>query len=130
MLACRRTASMAVVLGTAVVVGACSSGPESTNWALLAPPDGAVLTVAVALGSTSCNRFVGFDVTESNDEVRVVAKLDRDSGGKACTSDLSMTSQELRLAAPLGERELTGCNAGIPQAPNPWGPRDDCRVVS
>jgi hypothetical protein len=129
-LVARKAVCLAVVLSTAAGVGACSSGPESTNWALVKAPDGAVLTLAVALGSSSCHRFVGFDVTESSDEVRVVAKFDRDSGGKACTSDLSTTSEEVRLAEPLGERRLTGCDSGIPQAPKPWGQRDDCRVVS
>lgn len=125
----RRALPLVALVALALAASACSSGPEATNWVLDRPPEGRVLDVAVAIGSSTCHRFVGFDVEETGAEVHVIAYFDRDSRGATCTEDLSTIRQRVRLSRPLGDRDLTGCTSGIPQAPDPWGPIDDCRTV-
>ena len=115
------------------MASSCSSDPETTkrvlttNWVLRSAPQGDVLDVTVAVGSSTCNSFEGFDVDESDTDVRVVARWGSRGGG--CTDDLRTTDEQVRLARPLGDRELTGCNHGVQQAPRPWGTTAPCRDV-
>jgi hypothetical protein len=102
-------AAGAALLAVLAATAGCSDGDRPTDWTLRAPPDGNVLELRVAVGSSSCNEFAGVDVREREDEVRIIARLDR-TGGPDCTSDDSVHDVDVELAEPVGDRELTGCH--------------------
>jgi hypothetical protein len=92
-----------------VVVGGCSwQRDRATDWTLRSRPEGNVLELRVAVGSSSCNEFSGVEVREREDEVRITARLDT-SGGPDCTSDDTVHDVDVELDEPLGDRDLTGC---------------------
>jgi hypothetical protein len=84
---------------------------EPHDW-VLTEVDGATLTMWVAVGSGTCDRFDRVDVTESGEEVSVVAVVVSGDGtlsSGVCTADMVISLVEVTLAQPLGDREITGC---------------------
>lgn len=84
---------------------------ESHDW-VLTEVDGATLTLLVAVGSGTCDRFDRVDVTETGEEVSVVAVVVSGGGPsspRVCTMDMQFSLVEVTLEQPLGTREITGC---------------------
>lgn len=119
-------AARAMVVAVALLVG-CSGGILPTRWTettapwrLEAEPDGPVLLVRAEFGGSSCTRFVGWEVDESDAAVEIAAIVER-SDARECTADLVLERAQLTLDAPLGDRVLRGCE--------PTGGVGDCRRV-
>lgn len=84
----------------------------SEEWELTgSSPDGRLLTLATSGGG--CSTFQGWITGEDADQVHVEARWEH-SGDEACPAILRGDHITLRLAQPLGDRHLTGCE------------RDDC----
>jgi len=84
---------------------------KSHDW-VLTEVDGATLTMWVAVGSGTCDRFDRVDVTETGEEVSVVAVVVSGDGTLSrgvCTADMVISLVEVTLAQSLGGREITGC---------------------
>ena len=105
-----RAAWLAVVL---LVATSCTASDDTdrvrAGWMLEAAPTDDVLPVLVQIGSSSCNSFDGLTVTETASQVKVEAYINRKTNVHECTADLSMHREPVRLAAPLGQRQLVGC---------------------
>ncbi|HET7721549.1 MAG TPA: hypothetical protein VFK43_16390 [Acidimicrobiales bacterium] len=110
------------------MLGGCSGDDRPTDWTLRSPPDGNVLELRVAVGSSSCNEFAGLDVREREDEVRIIARLDR-TGGPDCTADDSVHDVDVELGEPLDDRELTGCHPRNSVNPRFESAGRDCTAV-
>jgi hypothetical protein len=83
---------------------------HGTDWALNEAPDGATLSLAVAVGG-SCDKFDRIATSEDEHTVTVHAYVKSQSEtGAACTLELSVQSETVQLDAPLGDRTLQGCN--------------------
>lgn len=67
------------------------------------------LTIWVAAGSSTCDRFDGVDVYETDSTVEIRAWMTHNAS-KACLWDSTMEPVTIQLDAPLGDRTLTGCN--------------------
>lgn len=79
---------------------------EPAAWHLVgSSPDGRLLDLVTFGG---CTDFVGWTTTEDADTVTVEARWEPDDGG-ACRAILLTESLRLELDAPLGDRELVGC---------------------
>lgn len=84
---------------------------ESHDW-VLTEVDGATLTLLVAVGSGTCDRFDRVDVTETGEEASIVAVVVSGGGPsspRVCTADMGISLVEVTLEQPLGTREVTGC---------------------
>lgn len=91
---------------------ACGGGGPSdrpVEWALTAEPDGKTIAVRAEFGGSSCTDFDEWQVEESSTEVEVTAVVSF-SGAADCTADLVFEPFVVRLAAPLGNRRLVGCD--------------------
>lgn len=94
-----------------------SDDPSAVRWVeephdwVLTEVDGATLTLLVAIGSGTCDRFDRVDVTETEEEVSVIAIVDSAAGPSSpmCTADMIISLVEVTLQQPLGSREVTGC---------------------
>ena len=87
-------------------------GVEKVHDWVLTQVDGATLTLLVAVGSGTCDRFDRVDVTETGEEVSVVAVVVSGGGPsspRVCTMDMQFSLVEVTLDQPLGIREATGC---------------------
>lgn len=112
----QRLAGLTLVLLAGLIVVSCSSWVEGAHdWALTSV-DGNVLSVVVAVGSSSCDRFEGVEVSEDQSEVSISALVsEKQSGGlftTGCNSDMGFENIEIELNHPLGDRALTGCVPG------------------
>ncbi|MEM9465548.1 MAG: PQQ-binding-like beta-propeller repeat protein [Actinomycetota bacterium] len=108
----RRAPLLRLLVGVALVLGACSDGSVGdADWSLEGmSPSGDRLVVAVPFGgvASGCTRFEGWEVAESDTAVTVRARLWRRDGGD-CTDELVVETLEVDLADPLGDRVLRGC---------------------
>lgn len=115
-----RLVRLAIAFVVLLVVSSCSLSAKSTDvahdWALTSV-NGNTLEVVVAVGSGSCDRFKGIEVSETSTEVNITAVVAEKQAGSGlfaapCTSDLGFENIEVVLEQPLGERTLTGCGPG------------------
>lgn len=104
----------------AIVVSSCSlfvgSKEVAHDWAVTAVGDN-TLTLVVAVGSGTCDRFDHLDLTETSTEVTITAMVvEHESGtgvvGGGCTDDLELVHVDVALEEPLGDRTLSGCAPG------------------
>jgi hypothetical protein len=103
------------MLALAILVSACSGWRETSHdWAVTGI-DGSTLSIVVAVGSGSCNRFERVVVEETAEDVTVTAvvgdKIVNPFGG-GCTDDMNSEFVDVTLEAPLGDRQLLGCAPG------------------
>jgi len=96
-----------LVIAAAVAVQAYFSDVTRTSWRLAAPPSGNELQLLVRRGA--CDRFARFVVQETDRVVRIEAYIHQTTWG-ACPAVLLSERKTLTLRAPLGTRELQGCN--------------------
>lgn len=100
-------------IGTLVVVAVGCSGGGShaalADWRLTAPPEGTTLHLLVAVGN-SCSSFERIEVSELKKIVRVDAYIAEARAGSDCDDLLKMERAEAELEAPIGDRELIGCD--------------------
>jgi hypothetical protein len=94
-----------------------SDDPSDVRWVeephdwVLTEVDGATLTLWVAVGSGTCDRFDRVDVTETEEEISIVAVVDSATGPSkmVCTASMITLPVEVTLDQPLDSREVTGC---------------------
>ncbi len=98
---------VAILLATAC--GAGGEHDEQVVWALVEEPVGTTYELGAAFGGSSCTEFREWEVEEGSTEVEVRAIVTF-SGEADCTADLVYEPYTLRLATPLGQRELLGCD--------------------
>ena len=97
--------------------------------------DGATLTIALPIGSSSCNRFDHIDIEERGDAVSISAVVEQRSDRPfetVCTGDLRVEAVTVTLEEPLGVRELLGCAPGPEPVQNFFGDvrrGDDCAEI-
>lgn len=87
---------------------------EDADWTLHGRShDGRRLTIVVSIGSSSCNALHDVALTETADTIRIAATRSGPPASPepiACTSDATVEVVQVELAAPLGDRELIGCD--------------------
>lgn len=123
------------IVAIALLVACCGGWTEvEHDWAVTGI-DGSTLSIVVAVGSGSCNRFERVEVEETPEDVTITAvvgdKIVNPFGG-GCTDDLNVESVDVTLAEPLGDRELLGCAPGADGMQNLFGDvrqGDDCAEV-
>jgi hypothetical protein len=100
------------VIGLAILVSSCSGWTEAANdWAVTSI-DGSTLSIVVAVGSGSCDRFQRVVVEETPEDVTITAVVETRSAnllGQGCDMDMNFEYVDLTLEEPLGERSLVGC---------------------
>jgi hypothetical protein len=124
-----------IVALVGLLASACSGWRETSHdWALTAI-DGSTLSIVVAVGSGSCNRFERVVVEETPEDVTLTAvvgdKIVNPFGG-GCTDDLNVEFVDVSLEEPLGERRLLGCMPGADGMQNLFGEArqgNDCAEV-
>jgi hypothetical protein len=83
------------------------------NWELnTISADGLTLEITALL--RPCDVVDSVDVDEAPDEVRIVVEVGAKApdAGLSCNDDVALAEERsVALDAPLGPRELTGCNA-------------------
>lgn len=94
-----------VLVGVLISVSSCAS--SETDWVLTRDPDGDVLHFEVGIGK-SCKFLDRIDVDETGLSVKIAAYVDKH--GSNCDDILKVEQHEVRLAEPLGMRELLGCD--------------------
>ena len=124
--------TLATALGVIVIVIAmtsCSSAAKRTiapvHWDLNAIVEPTTLRIAGYIGSSSCSAFDSFEVVENDEQVEITV-LVSSKQAEACTADMRIQTIDVVLAAPLGERELTGC---LPFERQPDQPDLGCRLI-
>lgn len=94
-----------------MVVGGCGgdSHDEQVRWRLTGQPNGTAVELPAEFGGSSCSEFERWTVEESGStvEVRAFAKF---SDAPDCTADQVFEPHTVRLADPLGDRRLAGCD--------------------
>jgi hypothetical protein len=112
----QRLIRLAFVSLVGLSVASCSSWVEGAHDWALASVDGSVLSVVVAVGSGSCDRFEALEVSETQTEVNITALVsEKEPGGlftTGCTADMGFEDIEVVLDRPVGDRALTGCAPG------------------
>jgi hypothetical protein len=108
-----RVVAVLLVLGV-WSTGCRWTGPVTAPWVLTDPPHGTELHVEALIGGTSCTELVRWQVTEDDEQVEILAVLARSDPGD-CTDDIGSASQVVRLADPLGDRDLVGCTGNDPE---------------
>ena len=123
---------LATVFGCIVAllsVAGCSRGAERTvspvHWDLSAIIEPSTLRIAGFIGSSSCSAFDSYKVIEDDERVDITV-LASTRKADACTADMQMKTIDVVLAAPLGDRELTGC---LPFEAQPGQPARGCRSI-
>ncbi len=98
--------------GWLVVLAATSCGETWTQddsaWFVLDQPSATELVVETVFGGSSCTRFVEWAVEESTEAVDIRAVIER-SDAPDCTADEVRVEERISFDAPLGTRELRGC---------------------
>lgn len=99
-----------VLLVAMLSAAACGEGGQDrqVEWALVDEPVGTTFGLRAEFGGSSCAGFNEWEVEESASQVEVRAIVTF-SGAEEGTADLVTEPYRLRLAEPLGERELLGC---------------------
>jgi hypothetical protein len=117
----------AVAAGVLVALGSCTWTKHSpTDWDLAAPVDGSRLELAVLIpGTEACRPYVGVEIREDDDVVRITARVRRSSGDDCPAAD-DVRQVVVELEAPLGDRELTGCRPRSSAAGPQPDPGPDC----
>lgn len=115
----------------AVLITGCATAAEtgSSQWDLVREHD-AELTIRVYVGSSSCNSLGPIDVSESREQVGIVATVfaRHPSSGEDCTQDLRLEEVQVKLGSPLGDRHLVGCRPAQSIVPAQSEPLiEDCR---
>jgi len=113
----------AVLVVLAVLLSA--SGPSRTEWVLTQDPDGDTLHLDVVIGN-GCKSLNRIDVAEIERRVMISAYVD--THGANCVDILNIEQHEVRLAAPVGDRELMGCDPPVRYSERGPG-LVDCRSV-
>jgi hypothetical protein len=99
---------------------AVGEGPQSivarTDWELRTAPSSDLLDLRVAVGSSSCDTFDRIAISESADTVTLHAYVRTQfEWGGSCTDDFVIRDDVIvQLQAPLGDRELIGCDGHVP----------------
>lgn len=70
-------------------------------------PDETLLHVSTVFGD--CDRWEGWEIAESEEQVVIAARLWQDPDAGDCTSEANPRDQYVRLEEPLGDRQLVGC---------------------
>ena len=101
-----------VVIGLSIAFAfvACSSGGgtgERTSWQTAFKPGGSEIHILVYVGP--CDSFDSIAVQETGKDVTLKAYINRGTK-QYCDGPFVFEAQKVRLDAPLGERELLGCN--------------------
>ncbi|CAA9265334.1 MAG: hypothetical protein AVDCRST_MAG50-3106 [uncultured Acidimicrobiales bacterium] len=115
---------LALSLGVLLHLVGCSGGSraEPVEWAVIEEPNGTTYQLRARFGGSSCTEFEEWQVEETNARVEVQAIVTFTGGADdECTADLVFEPHTLRLSAPLGSRELIGCD--------PPEDRRDCTEV-
>jgi hypothetical protein len=104
-----RPAYAALAVAAALALAGCHGG-DSAWWGLRSElaSDTTVVPITVRIGSSSCHRFDGVTVAETDESVKITASVSS-LGRRDCTADLRFRAVDVRLARPLGDRELEGC---------------------
>lgn len=101
------------------------------SWRLIGLADGG-RTLRVQVGFGGCTSFEGFEVAESVEAVQLLAVMEttilppfeeQEEPFVACTDELRLPIEEVRLAEPLGERRLLGECRGDRPTCDTFGPR-------
>lgn len=104
--------SLAVGLVASLALVGCAPAEDwqeqATRWRLL-EPGSERLVLDVLIGSSSCNRYLRTDVVETGETVEVRAFVEVNAAVEACTGDLQTRLTPVRIAEPIGSRELVGC---------------------
>lgn len=111
-----------------VLIDRVAEGTSRRDWVLTGEPADSVLHIEVAIGN-GCDFFDRIDVAESEHTVWVTAYSETRNEDNGCDDLLKIEQHEVRLSAPLGDRELRGCD---PPGRNFVRDDDaeDCRRVS
>lgn len=104
----------AALLGLVVAIGCGSSGGAGGSlrpvlWHVTETTRENVFEVEALYGGSSCSEFRRWDVEESATSVRVEAIVEY-TDVEVCTDDLLSEMHTVRLAEPLAERDLLGCD--------------------
>ncbi len=106
---------MVGMLALALVVSSCSGWTDASHDWAVTRIEGSTLSIVVAVGSGSCNRFERMVVEETPEDVTITAvvgdKIVNPFGG-GCDADLNFEFVDVALEAPLGDRQLLGCAPG------------------
>ncbi len=104
------------IIAFAVLVTACS-GLQPTSWRLTAQQSGSELHILVVM--SPCDDFDSTSVAETLSTVRVSAFI-RQGVRSTCVAAIIPEPETVRLAEPLGNRTLQGCNppASVYQSPD------------
>lgn len=90
---------------------------ERTDWALTSPPSSDTLSLIVAVGG-SCEKFDRIATSETAAVVTIHAYIQKSipptpPPNYGCTDAMSYRTVAVQLDAPLGDRKLVGCDAGL-----------------
>ncbi len=108
-----------------LLISVSGRGSSQSDWVLTQDPDGDILYFDVGIGD-GCAFLDRIDVDETGWGVKISAYVD--TRGSSCPAILKIEPHEVRLAEPLGTRELLGCDP--PGRNLVRGPaRVDCRSV-
>lgn len=99
----------ASIIGGIVLLVGDRPGEQPASWLLREDPSAteAEVEVLVLVGDL-CNEYRRVEVEEFGSEVGVTAIV-HNSGAADCSSAMQTREVTVELAAPLGERDLTGC---------------------
>jgi hypothetical protein len=87
---------------------------ERADWSLTSPPSGDTLSLIVAVGG-SCEKFDRIATSETADVVTIHAYIQKTfpPPNLFCTAEMITRNVTVQLNAPLGDRKLVGCDAGL-----------------
>ena len=111
----RLVALSALLLVVAIGCGG-DDRTEQVPWTRMPTPSGAELPTLLELrveavfGGSSCSEFAGWDVSETETEVVIVASASFDDGD--CSADQVREPHVVVLEEPLETRRLVGCEPG------------------
>ena len=102
-----------LVLAVVIIIGvvayfAVSTGDERTSWQLAESPSGTELQIGVLRGA--CESVDDLEVQETDEAVVIKSYLSSGSGAHCTDMSLHFEPRTVQLDAPLGDRELSGCN--------------------
>lgn len=101
-----------LIIAMALLATGCSASVQAHDWGLT-EVEGTRLTLIIVVGSSSCDRFREVTVAESDTTVEITALVTESRKfGMGCTADLTMSTADVELSEPLGERVLVGCQLG------------------
>ena len=125
-----RLAASLVALAGLTLGSACGSDDNGddtsvglTRWSLTAEVGGAEFDIVIEVGSSSCDSLDRVEVDEGAETVTIEAYV-RSRRADVCTADMATEVESIALDAPLGDRELLGCDGNL----EPGSSTRDCSV--